>query len=227
VRYPALGRPATVVLQEHMLEAIAEFAAEQEDASWKQRLWLAAATALFIRLSFQTQKEPAAVLYAEGIRLLHEVCRALDHGQELPPLLVPAQWPQLALMRAAVTASELPGWLAGNRVLRALHEGLCEAGLRALVDAAGVNYYAAGAEGDRPQAKLVPPRREGMARLLLPAWAAPEIDSSALKLVRSAQTGDALGTILIILGEATPDDILSVVRSCLAQPAAVNPPRAR
>jgi len=66
-----------------------------------------------------------------------------------------------------------------------------------------------------------------MARLLLPAWAAPEIDSSALKLVRSAQTGDALGTILIILAEATPSDILSVVRSCLAQPAAVNPPRAR
>jgi len=227
VRYPALGRPATVVLQEHMLKAIAEFAAEQEDASWKQRLWLAAATALFIRLAFQTQKEPAAVLYAEGIRLLHEVCRALDHGQELPPLLVPAQWPQPALMRAAVTASELPGWLAGNRVLRALHEGLREAGLRALVDAAGVNYYAAGAEGDRPLAKLVPPRREGMARLLLPAWVAPEIDSSALKLVRSAQTGDALGTILIILAEATPSDILTVVRSCLAQPAAVNPPRAR
>src|SRR5258708_37361578 len=62
VRYPALGRPATVVLQEHRLDAIAEFAAEQEDASWKQRLWLAAPTALFIRLSFQTRKEPAALL---------------------------------------------------------------------------------------------------------------------------------------------------------------------
>jgi hypothetical protein len=63
-----------------------------------------------------------------------------------------------------------------------------------------------------------------MARMLLPAWAAPEIDSSTLKVVRSAQSGDALGTILIILAEATPSDILRVVRSCLAQPA-VNPAR--
>src|SRR5262249_33786756 len=78
VSYPALGRPATLALQRHALEAVAAFADEQVDATWRPRLWLASAAALLVRLSFEKQKETAAVLYGEAIRLLHELCRYLE-----------------------------------------------------------------------------------------------------------------------------------------------------
>ncbi|HLJ82320.1 MAG TPA: phosphotransferase, partial [Ktedonobacterales bacterium] len=109
VQYPALARPATLAFQRHLLAAIDHFATEIEDRGWKPRLWLAAASALFVRLAFQKEKEPAAVLYGEGIRLLHELTRYLEQGQELPDVLVPDAWPAAAISRGLL--AEMPDWV--------------------------------------------------------------------------------------------------------------------
>ena len=41
VRYPALGRPATLAFQDSMLSNMEQFADEIGDKSWRPRLWLA------------------------------------------------------------------------------------------------------------------------------------------------------------------------------------------
>src|SRR5262249_10693189 len=57
--YPALGRPATALLQQHLLERLATFADQLDDRTWRPRLWLAAATALITRLTFVADKHIA------------------------------------------------------------------------------------------------------------------------------------------------------------------------
>ncbi|HEX6820367.1 MAG TPA: phosphotransferase, partial [Ktedonobacterales bacterium] len=210
VRYPALGRPATLLIQEHMLRAIERFATELDDTTWKPRLWLAAAAALMARLSFQSQKEPAAVLYGEAVRLLHELCRHLEQGEELPELLVPSAWPrsQQALESGA---AETPAWVTRERTLRTVHEGLKALGLRAVFDRATISYFVGGG-GDTPTVKLIPRGREGIGRLLLPTDA-PAPGDDALKVVRSAQSGDALGTILILTDTTPPNYVLRLVKT--------------
>ena len=212
VRYPALGRPATRAIQERMLAAIERAAADLDDTTWKPRLWLAAATALMARLSFQTQKEPAAVLYGEAVRLLHELCRHVEQGEELPELLVPSAWRQTPQAPES-GAAETPEWVARERTLRTVHEGLKALGLQTAFDRATISYFA-GADRDTPTVKLIPRGREGIGRLLLPTDAPAPADD-ALKVVRSAQAGDALGTIVILTETTMPAHVLRLAKSIL------------
>ncbi|HKV83221.1 MAG TPA: phosphotransferase [Ktedonobacterales bacterium] len=216
VRYPALGRPATLAFQEYMQAAIHTFATEIDDATWRPRLWLASATALMTRLSFQTQKEPAAVLYGEAVRLLHELCRHLEQGHELPDRPVPAEWTRAAAATDA-SGSEVPEWVARQQTLRAVHAGLRALGLRAEPDRGTVSYFAAG-DHETPTLKLIPRGREGIGRLLLPTETRIAEDG-ALKVVRSAQPGDALGTILILTETTAPVEVLRAVEACVASGA--------
>jgi hypothetical protein len=199
-----------------MLAAISAFASEVDDATWRPRLWLASATALMTRLSFQTQKEPAAVLYGEAVRLLHELCRHLEQGQELPDRPVPAEWSR-ATPASGASGSEVPEWVTRQQTLRAVHAGLRALSLRAEPDRGTVSYFA---EGDRetPTLKLIPRGREGIGRLLLPTETRIAEDST-LKVVRSAQAGDALGTILILTETTAPADVLRAVEACVASGA--------
>lgn len=210
VRYPALGRTATLAFQRHLLDAIERFASEIDDRDWKPRLWLACATALLKRLAFESHKEPAAVLYGEGIRLLHELTRALEGTQELPELPIPGAWPQPALGRATA----MPEWVEQQPVLVQVHDRLRLLGLYAEYDHSSISYHAA-TGGDGPLLKLVPPRREGVARLLMPAGGNLELDSG-LKIVGSSQHGDALGTIVIVLPTTNPNDVVAAVQNSLA-----------
>jgi hypothetical protein len=212
VRYPALGRPATLLMQERMLAAIAAFAEELGDTSWKPRLWLAAASALCVRLSFQTEKEPAAVLYGEAVRLLHELCRALEQSHGLPALLVSQAWAQPGGARSGGT--ELPDWIAASTALVKVHEGLRDLGLRPEPDHTTVAYHRE-IRGDSPVAKLIEPRREGIARLLLPGADLAVLATDGVKVVRSGPGGEPLGTILILGETANPPDVLRLARACV------------
>lgn len=213
VRYPALGRSASLFLQEHMLDAIGRFAAEVDDIDWKPRFWLATATAVLMRLAFQTEKEPAAVLYAEGARLLHELTRHLEQSHPLPPLLFPAEWPESPLARGAAL-EELPAWAARNELLRTLHDALRRSGLRPDYDRGAVRYYAPEA-GDGPVAALTPAHRDALARLLL---CCEQLDGALPRGVRlqpGAKEGDRMRTTLLLDEEAVAEEIVELTRSCV------------
>jgi hypothetical protein len=199
VRYPALGRPATLLLQRQMLEHIAAFAADQRDATWRPRLWLACGSALLVRLAFEKQKERAAVLYGEAIRLLGELCRHVEQSAALPALLFPEAWP----------------------LLRGVHDGLRGLGLHALADHATVTYLAP-SDSDQSLAKLVPPGREGIGRLLLPSAVAVNGARSTVKVVRSPHGDDAFGTIVILTDTTPLAEVLAIVQ---AAAAGVNSPQ--
>jgi hypothetical protein len=216
VRYPALGRPATLVFQQAVLARTLQFAEQIQDKSWRPRLFLASAAALFARIVFHTEKEVAAVLYGEAIRLMHELCRYLEHNQELPELLVPSTWPTSGAAYPAGTG-ELPDWVSGSSVLRSLHEGLVLLGLRQEVAHGALSYYATrqrGIPGEGPLVRLVPPRREGIARMLLPT-AVYEWPASSLHIVHSTQAGDAFGTIVILSETTNINEALALVRNSL------------
>jgi hypothetical protein len=207
--YPMLGRPATILLQQHIMEATANFAATLDDRTWRPRLWLAAVTALITRLTFVSENAVAAVLYAEAARLLHELTRFLDAGAALPETLVPE--PRLA--RAVTGSGDLPDWAAAHASLRALHEGLRELGLHPVADRGVVSYAAPLRE--RVVARLVPPRPlEGIARLLLPS-AAAELGAEGVKVVRSAQDRDAFGTIVVVEPQTDVPAALRLVHQAL------------
>ena len=132
--------------------------------SWKPRLWLAAATALMVRVAFHAEREVAAVLYGEAVRLLHDLARYLEPGQQsqqLPPLLAPA-----IATAPAHARSDMPEWTAQHTSLRELHEGLRGLGLRAEPDHETIHYHPR-RNGQTPFALLAPARREGIARLFL------------------------------------------------------------
>jgi hypothetical protein len=216
-RYPALGRPATLVFQQAILSSVLRFAEQIQDKSWKPRLFLASAAALFARIVFHTEKEVAAVLYGEAIRLMHELCRYLEHNQELPPLLVPSAWLTSSAAYPAGTG-EVPDWVSGSSVLRELHEGLVLLGLRQEVAHGALSYYAArqrGAPaGDGPLVRLVPPKLEGIARMLL-RTSVYEWPASSLHIVHSSQAGDAFGTIVIVSDATDISEALALVRNSL------------
>jgi hypothetical protein len=141
VTYPTLGRPLTIRFQEMLLASVGAFARQRKDADWKLRLWLATATALFRRLTYQTRQKPAAVLYGEGLRLLHELYQFLEHGQALPALPVPAtRQPAQALV------DRLPDWLQHTEQLRVMHRRLVEIGLQASVSSSAARYFALAGE---------------------------------------------------------------------------------
>lgn len=137
VKYPTLARPLTLRFQELLIGSVGAFARQRKDADWKLRLWLATATALFRRLSYQTRQKPAAVLYGEGVRLLHELYQFLEHGQALPALPVPATRPP-----AQATTDRLPDWVQHSEQLRLTHQRLVEMGLQASVSPSAARYFA-------------------------------------------------------------------------------------
>jgi Phosphotransferase enzyme family len=222
VQYPALARPATLAFQRHLFAAMEHFAAEIEDRAWKPRLWLAAAAALFVRLAFQKEKEPAAVLYGEGIRLLHELTRHLEQGQDLPDMLVPDAWPAPVTSRGLLV--DVPDWVERQDILRAIHDGLRQLGLRVEFESNGISYSAPH-DGDGPLIKLVPPRREGIGRMLLPSTISAASSDTSLKIVGGGD-GGSLGAIAIILPDTSPTDAIRLARACVtSHSAATRPPR--
>ncbi|MGO8948574.1 MAG: hypothetical protein ACLQUY_13120 [Ktedonobacterales bacterium] len=214
VRYPALGRPATLAFQQAMLARIEQFADQIQDKSWRPRLWLASSAALFARIVFHSEKEVAAVLYGEAIRLMHELCRFLEHNQELPELLVPSAWP---ITSSGYPVGDLPDWVTNSGVLRAIHSGLSALGLRHEFTHASITYYSArqtATGNESPVLLLVPPRREGIARMLLPS-SGHEWPSTSLKIAHSTQAGDAFGTIVILNESTNANEALDLVRAGL------------
>ncbi|HEU5348722.1 MAG TPA: phosphotransferase, partial [Ktedonobacterales bacterium] len=212
LRYPSLGRPATVTFQSHVLEHIDHFAGEIGDTSWKPRLWLAAATALIVRVAFHAEREVAAVLYGEAVRLLHELTRYLEQGpqnQQLPPLLVPNVTTEPANPR-----SDMPAWAAQHPTLRDIHEGLRGLGLRAEPDHETIHYHPR-RNGQTPLALLAPARREGIARLFLRADPERPLPASPLQVIPPKRQLDPLNSIVIITAESSPADVLALALACL------------
>lgn len=195
VRYPALGRPATVAFQRRILEETAAFAARDDvrDASWRPRLWLATSAALLVRLAFEARKDRAAVLYGEAIGLLSDLCKHLETGAALGAVLIS----DAREAPAAPSPEDVPEWARRYAVLRTLHHRLRQLPLNATADRGTITYSARGDSG-RPLAKLVPPGREGIGRLLLPADMPLDGAQPAVRIVRSGQQNDALGTIVIL-----------------------------
>jgi hypothetical protein len=185
VKYPTLARPLTLRFQEMLLAQVGAFARQRKDADWKLRLWLATATALFRRLAYQTRQKPAAVLYGEGLRLLHELYQFLEHGQALPALPVPVTRPVVQ-----PPTDRLPDWMQHTEQLRLMHRRLVEMGLQASVSASAARYFALiGVDGEA--------RKELVAVLAQPDPAARE-------------TRGALGVLLLRL-----DDVAALPRSSL------------
>lgn len=212
LRYPSLGRPATVAFQVHVLEQIDHFAEEIGDTAWKPRLWLAAATALFVRLSFHAEREVAAVLYGEAVRLLQELTRYLEQGQQtqqLPPLLVPAVATVPAHQR-----SDMPEWVAEHDILREVHEGLRGLGMRSEPDHETIHYHPRH-NGQTPFALLAPARRDGIARLFLRTDPAIPLPATSLKVIPPKRQPDPLNTIVIIEANSAASDVLALAKACL------------
>lgn len=214
VRYPALGRSATVRLQELVLDAIDRFSGELDDAGWKPRFWLATATALLMRLAFQTEKEPAAVLYGEGVRLLHELSRHLEHGQPLPALLFPIAWPEQATARPTGTGN-LPEWAARSSLLRSIDEGIGALGVRAEYDRGAVRYYSdRGGEG--PVAAITAAHKGALARLLLCCEELSGQCPAGVEVLPGGKEGERLRTVLALSDGASAADVLELVRASLS-----------
>jgi phosphotransferase family enzyme len=212
LRYPPLGRPATVAFQSHVMEQVERFAAEIGDITWKPRLWLAAATALIVRVAFHAEREVAAVLYGEAVRLLHELTRHLDQGQQsqqLPALLVPAVANEPSSAR-----SEMPEWVAQYPVLGEVHEGLRALGLRVEADHETIHYHPR-RNGQTPFALLAPARREGIARLFLRVDPELPFPASPLKIIPPRRQPDPLNTIVIIEANSTASAVIAVAQACL------------
>jgi hypothetical protein len=215
VRFPALGRSATVCFQEEILEAAERFAEDGEDVGWKPRLWLATATALLMRLAFQTEIEPAAVLYAEGVRLLHELSRLLEHGQPLPGLFFPLDWPESQMARASGPA-ELPEWAKANELVRSVHLGLLSLGLTPEYDRTAVRYYVEAA-GDGPVAALTPAHRDAVARLLLYCEPMESALPTGVQVQLNSKPGERLRTAMLLSGTASPESVVSLARIGLGE----------
>jgi Phosphotransferase enzyme family len=212
LRYPPLGRPATIAFQLHVLEQIETFAGGLGDTSWKPRLWLAAATALIVRVAFHAQREVAAVLYGEAIRLLHELTRHLEQGQQsqpLPPLLVPAM-----VAAAANPRSDMPEWATSHPILRDIHDGLRGLGLHAKPDHETIRYHTR-RNSQTPFALLAPARRDGIARLFLRADPSHPLPASPLQIIPPKPQPDPLNTIVIIAANSAPTDVLALAGACL------------
>jgi hypothetical protein len=142
--YPALGRPASRYLQEVVLREVEQFAKQIGDLQWKPRLWLSTASTLLSYLSFQTQREPAAVLYGEGIRLLDELAGLLEHGRALPEVLFQEEW--AARITAPTDAlGDLPEWCQRSTLLREVHGRLLALGLQPGYAVGAVRYFAGAA----------------------------------------------------------------------------------
>ncbi len=210
VRYKPLGREATVHFQKRIFDLTGAFATERHDATWRARFWLACASALLVRLSFEKKKESAAVLYGEAIRLLGELCRHIEQGTSLGTVPFPDVWPQ----PQKVTA-DMPEWTHRAPVLRAVHDGIRALGLHAVTDSATITYFTPG-ENSRTFAKLVPPGREGVGRLLLPSTVYLNGAAKVVKVVHSPHDDDAFGTIVILTELTQTADVLALVGAAVA-----------
>ena len=219
VRYPALGRPATVFLQDQVLRAVEHQAQEIGDVGWKPRIWLATATALLMRLAYQTEKEAVSVIYGEGVRLLHELSRFLEHGEPLPTLLFPQSWPEPTLARLAFQA-ELPQWAAHSALLREVHTGLEHLAARTEYSYEAVRYYADHA-ADGPAAAMAVAHRGALARLLLRSDGLTGPLSPGIEIASNGKSTDRLRSVVLIAETASATDVLALAQTAFA-PAPAN-----
>jgi hypothetical protein len=214
IHYPALGRPATMTFQMRLLEQIGGFAMELDDRTWKPRLWLAAATALLFRIGHHTERDIAAVLYGEAVRLLHELGRSLEGGQLLPAVLVPDAWPA-PLAGRILAGGELPEWLASSDSLRQVHDGLRAIGLRAEIERGSVRYHG-DQPPDGPAAVMVRARSEGTARLMLRPARMRKLPRTSLELVTTTTAEGEIATLAVIVpASAEAQEVLRIARACL------------
>ena len=216
IEYPALGRPATHAFQTRLLEQVEAFALELGDERWRPRFWLAAAAALLFRIGHHTERDIAAVLYGEAIRLLHELKRSLEDGSTLPDVVVPDAWPDLVQPIASDTLS-LPGWLTEHELLRAVHDGICALGLRAAMERESVLYHAP-APRERLAAVLVRARQRGAARLMLRPLKLRRVPETTLELASmTSAEGVILSLAVIVTRDAEVIEVLRVARECLGR----------
>jgi hypothetical protein len=209
--YPALGRPASRLLQEVVLREVEQFAKQLGDVQWKPRLWLATASTLLSYLSFQTQREPAAVLFGEGIRLLDELAGHLEHGRALPDVLFPEAWSE-RIVTPTDTIGEMPKWCQQSTLLREVHARMLGLGLRAGYAVGAVRYFAA-TESAEPVAVLAA-HHGALARLKLRLMGeAVPATTLAVRIVNAER--DSLPVTASITDDTSAEDVLALVRAVL------------
>ena len=81
VLYPAVSREAVRHFQQCLLARIESFAEGIGDARWRERLWLALASALFQLAARQLDMVCAAVAYVEGVKLLDDLVSHLSRDE--------------------------------------------------------------------------------------------------------------------------------------------------
>jgi hypothetical protein len=154
----------------------------------------------------------AAVLFGESVRLLHEVTRYLEQGQQnqqLPPLLVPS-----VTAAPMPPQTDMPNWAMPHAILREVHEGLRGLGLRVECDHETIRYFPR-RNGQTPFALLAPARRDGIARLFLRADSSRPLPASPLQIIPPKPQPDPLNTIIIIATSSSSADVLSLAKACL------------
>jgi hypothetical protein len=210
--YPALGRPASRLLQEAVLREVEQFAKQIGDLQWKPRLWLATASTLLSYLSFQTQREPAAVLFGEGIRLLDELAGFLEHGRALPEVLFPEEWPA-RIVTPTDAIGDLPEWCQRNALLREVHARMLALGLQPGFAVGAVRYFA-GAESTEPVAVLAA-HHGALARIKLRHQGGPPPATRlALRVVKAER--ERLPVTADITEDTSADEVLALVEPVLA-----------
>ncbi|HEY7984768.1 MAG TPA: hypothetical protein VID73_11405 [Ktedonobacterales bacterium] len=211
--YPALGRQASRYLQEVVLREVEQFAKQIGDVSWKPRLWLATASTMLSYLNFQTQREPAAVLFGEGIRLLDELAGHLEHQRALPDVLFPEAWPE-RIITPTDAIGDLPEWCQRSPLLREVHARMLALGLQPGYAVGAVRYFA-GAESGEPVAVLAA-HHGALARIKL-RHAGAEIPATKLAVrVVNAERERLPVTADIIEDTAGADEVLALVAAVLA-----------
>ncbi|HEX9413508.1 MAG TPA: phosphotransferase [Ktedonobacterales bacterium] len=211
--YPPLGTPASVYLQSVLLDAVDRFAKGIGDRHWKPRLWLATATSLLSYVDFQSQREPAAVLYGEGIRLLDEVGQYLEHGRPLPDLLFLQEWPERVAAPGNVP-SDLPEWCQRSALLKDVHERMLQLGLHPAYSSSAVRYFA-DAENGEPVAVLAA-HHGALARLKLRGGEIASLPQSRVRFKLVNQKNERLRLAAEISEDASVTEIIAVVASALA-----------
>jgi hypothetical protein len=210
--YPALGRPASRVLQEAVLREVEQFAKQIGDLQWKPRLWLATASTLLSYLSFQTQREPAAVLFGEGVRLLDELSGLLEHGRALPEVLFPEEWPE-RITTPTDAIGDLPEWCQRSALLRDVHERMVALGLQPRYTVGAVRYFAS-ARGPEPVAVLAA-HHGALARIKLRHHGeAPPVTHLPVRVVKAER--ERLPVTADITEDASAADVLALVEAMLA-----------
>lgn len=143
--YPAASQ-ATQMFQERLMEQISSWAYHHDDNTWQERLWLATATAMLARVQYQQSAQLAALLYAEAVRLLHELAEHLRSGVLLPCVPFPYRDPQTGALR---TMPGLPAWCREREVVQRVHELFAELASGTRLVGQALEYHVTRADGSQ------------------------------------------------------------------------------